>query len=39
MADTNLEILSTRAGFNSAVRHIKKTIGILDSLGAGESPA
>ncbi|MDR0451425.1 MAG: hypothetical protein LBH15_00105 [Treponema sp.] len=33
MADTNLEILSTRAGFNSAVRHIKKTIGILDSLG------
>ena len=39
MADTNLEILSTRAGFNSAVRHIKKTIGIFDSLGAGESPA
>jgi hypothetical protein len=35
MADTNLEILSTRAGFNSAVRHIKKTIGILDSLGSG----
>jgi hypothetical protein len=34
MADTNLEVLSTRAGFNSAVRHIKKTIGILDSLGA-----
>jgi hypothetical protein len=30
---TNLEVLSTRAGFNSAVRHIKKTIGIIDTLG------
>jgi hypothetical protein len=30
---TNLEVLSTRAGFNSAVRHIKKTLGILDTLG------
>jgi hypothetical protein len=28
----NLEILSTRAGFNAAVRHIKKTLGILDAL-------
>ncbi|MDR2471370.1 MAG: hypothetical protein LBD09_04600 [Treponema sp.] len=26
----NLEILSTRAGFNSAVRHIKRTIGIME---------
>jgi hypothetical protein len=39
MADVNLEVLSTRAGFNSAVRHIKKTIGILDSLGSGENLA
>jgi hypothetical protein len=30
---TNLEVLSTRTGFNSAVRHIKKTIGIVDTLG------
>jgi hypothetical protein len=29
----NLEILSTRTGFNSAVRHIKKTLGIIDTLG------
>ena len=29
MADSiNLEMLSTRSGFNSAVRHIKKTIEI-----------
>jgi hypothetical protein len=28
-----LEILSTRAGFNSAVRHIKKSIEIADSAG------
>lgn len=28
----NLEILSTKIGFNSAVRHIKKTLGIIDSL-------
>ncbi|MDR0669831.1 MAG: hypothetical protein LBF95_07090 [Treponema sp.] len=34
MAETaNLEVLSTRAGFNSAVRHIKKTLGIVDELG------
>jgi hypothetical protein len=39
MADANLEVLSTRAGFNSAVRHIKTTIGILDSLGPGENLA
>jgi hypothetical protein len=31
----NLEVLSTRSGFNSAVRHIKKTIGIIDSMGNG----
>ncbi|MDR2019938.1 MAG: hypothetical protein LBQ14_04145 [Treponema sp.] len=29
----NLEVLSTRTGFNSAVRHIKKTIGIIDTIG------
>jgi hypothetical protein len=28
-----LEVLSTRAGFNSAVRQIKKTIGLADSVG------
>ncbi|MDR0730508.1 MAG: hypothetical protein LBF63_02495 [Treponema sp.] len=34
MADkVNLEVLSTRAGFNSAVRQIKKTLGIVDELG------
>jgi hypothetical protein len=34
MAETaNLEALSTRAGFNSAVRHIKKTLGIIEELG------
>jgi hypothetical protein len=30
---TNLEVLSTRTGFNSAVRHIKKAVGIVDILG------
>jgi hypothetical protein len=36
MADcVNLEMLSTRSGFNSAVRHIKKTIDIAASAGAG----
>jgi hypothetical protein len=30
----NLEVLSTRAGFNTAVRHIKKTIGIIETVGA-----
>jgi len=34
MADsTNLEMLSTRSGFNSAVRHIKKTMEIAGSSG------
>jgi len=34
MADnTNLEVLSTRGGFNSAVRHIKKTMEIAGSAG------
>jgi len=31
---TNLEVLSTRAGFNTAVRHMKKTIEITGTLGA-----
>ncbi|MDR0388905.1 MAG: hypothetical protein LBH73_02425 [Spirochaetaceae bacterium] len=31
---TNLEILSTRSGFNSAVRQIKKTIGVVDAIGS-----
>jgi len=36
MADTaNLEVLSTRSGFNSAVRHIQKTMEIASSSGAG----
>jgi len=36
MADSvNLEALSTRSGFNSAVRHIKKTMEIAASAGAG----
>ncbi len=35
----NLEILSTRTGFNSAVRHIKGTLGILDILGSKENLA
>jgi hypothetical protein len=39
MADINLEVLSTRAGFNSAVRHIKKITGILESLGTGQNLA
>jgi hypothetical protein len=29
----NLEVLSTRAGFNSAVRHIRKTVGVSETLG------
>jgi hypothetical protein len=29
----NLEVLSTRNGFNSAVRHIKKTLGIAGDVG------
>ena len=36
MADSiNLEILSTRSGFNSAVRHIKKTMEIASNAGSG----
>ena len=31
---TNLEVLSTRAGFNSAVRHMNKTIEISGNLGS-----
>jgi hypothetical protein len=34
---TKLEILSTRAGFNSAVRQIKKTIGLVDSIGGNNN--
>jgi hypothetical protein len=30
----NMELLSTRAGFNTAVRHIKKTISIIETVGA-----
>jgi hypothetical protein len=30
---TNLEALATRTGFNSAVRHIKKTLSIAEGLG------
>jgi hypothetical protein len=32
---TNLEVLSSRAGFNSAVRHMNKTIEISGTLGPG----
>ena len=35
----NLEILSTRAGFNSAVRHIKRTIGIMEDAAGKENLA
>ena len=35
MADNNLEALSTRSGFNNAVRHIKKTMEIASSAGTG----
>jgi len=36
MADNvNLEVLSTRNGFNSAVRHINRTMDIAASAGAG----
>ena len=31
---TNLEVLSTRSGFNSAVRHMNKTIEISGALGS-----
>jgi len=35
----NLEILSTRAGFNSAVRHIKRTIGIMEDAAGNDNLA
>jgi len=35
----NLEILSTRAGFNSAVRHIKRTIGIMEDAEGNDNLA
>jgi hypothetical protein len=35
----NLEILSTRAGFNSAVRHIKRTIGIMEDAAGKDNLA
>ncbi|GHU80763.1 hypothetical protein FACS189468_1440 [Spirochaetia bacterium] len=31
---TNLEVLSTREGFNAAVRHINKTLSIMDSIAS-----
>jgi len=35
MAETvNLDVLSTRNGFNTAVRHIKRTIGISEDAGS-----
>jgi hypothetical protein len=34
---TKLEVLATRAGFNSAVRQIKKTIGLVDSIGGNNN--
>jgi hypothetical protein len=34
---TNLEVLATRAGFNSAVRQIKKTIGLVDAAGTNNN--
>jgi hypothetical protein len=34
---TNLEVLSTRAGFNSAVRHIQKTIEITETIGTSNN--
>lgn len=36
---SNLEILSTRSGFNSAVRHIKRTVSIVESLGGKDNLA
>ncbi|MDR3166406.1 MAG: hypothetical protein LBT93_00550, partial [Treponema sp.] len=33
----NLEVLSTRKGFNSAVRHIKKTLGIVETIGTKDN--
>jgi hypothetical protein len=36
---TNLEVLSTRRGFNTALRHIKKTIGIVETVGSNKNLA
>jgi len=33
--NVNLDVLSTRSGFNSALRHIKKTMEIASDAGAG----
>jgi hypothetical protein len=33
----NLEVLSTRIGFNSAVRYIKKTLALADTLGTSKN--
>ncbi|MDR2019426.1 MAG: hypothetical protein LBQ14_01520 [Treponema sp.] len=33
----NLEVLSTRSGFNSAVQQIQKTIGIADDIGSSKN--
>ncbi|MCA1950847.1 MAG: hypothetical protein LDL24_09760 [Treponema sp.] len=35
----SLDILSTRAGFNTAVRHIKKTLSIIDLISANKNLA
>jgi hypothetical protein len=32
--ETNLEVLSTRSGFNAAVRQIKKTLSIAEAVGS-----
>jgi hypothetical protein len=37
--ENSLGLLSTRAGFNSAVRHIKKTVRILEALETGKNLA
>ncbi|MDR0877759.1 MAG: hypothetical protein LBN21_06875 [Treponema sp.] len=34
---TNLEVLSTRSGFNSAVRQIKKTISLVETIGGNNN--
>jgi hypothetical protein len=34
---TNLEVLSTRSGFNSAVRQIKKTISLVETVGGNNN--
>jgi hypothetical protein len=36
---TNLEVLSTRKGFNSAVRYIKKTIAVMEDAGSNTNLA